>query len=103
MDLSIALPVPPDRAEETVKAAADRSKAQYPQEEASRPLDVTVREFDALAEHAVAEEAKKGYDLLFLGLENVGSRSGDFHPEIVRITSAFDGSLAIVSAHGIRS
>ena len=26
---------------------------------------------------------------------------GDFHPEIVRITSAFDGPLAIVSAHGI--
>jgi Kef-type K+ transport system membrane component KefB/nucleotide-binding universal stress UspA family protein len=91
----------PERAEETVKAAADRSKAQYPQEESSQPLDVTVRELDALAEHAVAEEAEKGYDLLFLGLESVRSRSGDFHPEIVRINSAFDRPLAIVSAHGI--
>ena len=94
-------PRAPERAEETVKAAADRSKAQYRQEESSQPLDVTVRELDALAEHAVAEEAEKGYDLLFLGLENVRSTFGDFHPEVVRITSAFDGPLAIVSAHGI--
>jgi nucleotide-binding universal stress UspA family protein len=94
-------PRAPERAEETVKAAADRSNTQHPQEESSRPLDVTVREFDALAEHAVAEEAEKGYDLLFLGLEKLRSTSGDFHPEIVRITSAFNGPLAIVSAHGI--
>jgi hypothetical protein len=50
-----------------------------------------VREFDTLAEQAVAKEAEKGYDLLFLGLENVHSRLGDIHPEVVRITSAFDG------------
>src|SRR5262249_7711284 len=79
-------PGAPERAEETVKAAAGRSKAQYPHEESSQRLDITVREFDALAEHAVAEEAEKGYDLLFLGLEKVRSSSGDFHPEIVRIT-----------------
>ena len=59
----------PERAEENIKAAADRSKDQYPQEKPSQPLDVTVREFDTLAEHAVAKEAEKGYDLLFLGLK----------------------------------
>ena len=91
----------PERAEENIKAAADRSKDQYPQEKPSQPLDVTVREFDTLAEHAVAKEAEKGYDLLFLGLENVHSRLGDIHPEVVRITSVFDGPFAVVSVHGV--
>jgi len=87
--------------EESVKSAAERSKAQTAREESGPPVAVSVGELNAPVEQAIAKEAAKGYDLLFVGLEGVRSRTGDFDPEVVRITSAFDGRLAIVATHGI--
>ncbi|HEY2534710.1 MAG TPA: hypothetical protein VGJ20_43520, partial [Xanthobacteraceae bacterium] len=33
----------------------------------AQPVDVTVRKGDASAEEVIAQEARKGYDLLFIG------------------------------------
>jgi Kef-type K+ transport system membrane component KefB/nucleotide-binding universal stress UspA family protein len=90
-----------ERVEESVKSAAERSKAQTANEETAPPVAVTVGDLGTPAEQAIAKEAAKGYDLLFIGLENARSTSGDFDPEVVQITSAFEGPLAIVAAHGI--
>ena len=49
---------------------------------------------------AIAKEAKKGYDLLFVGIEHTREKNGDFNPELSRIAAAFDGPLAIVAGEG---
>jgi Kef-type K+ transport system membrane component KefB/nucleotide-binding universal stress UspA family protein len=50
-----------------------------------------------LAKDAVANEAPKGYDIMFLGIEKMVSK-GSFVPEIDRITADFQGPLALTIA-----
>jgi Kef-type K+ transport system membrane component KefB len=92
-----------DRAEQgarqAVAAAAEDSKRTQPAEDQAA-VNVTVRKADAPTEEAVAQEAKKGYDLLFAGIKNTRAKSGDFHPDITRISSVFQGPFAIVEAAG---
>jgi nucleotide-binding universal stress UspA family protein len=90
-----------DETKETVKAAAEDTRKAQPKEDEPAPVDVTVRIFDVTATEAVAEEAKKGYDLMFVGLENPRTKTGAFHKEIDRIAAAFPGPLAIIAAQGI--
>jgi Kef-type K+ transport system membrane component KefB/nucleotide-binding universal stress UspA family protein len=77
--------------ERTATAAPDFSQA-------SSPVDVTVRASEKPGEQAVANEAKKGYDLLLLGIAKPRTKSGEFAVEIERIVSAFQGPVAIVDA-----
>jgi Kef-type K+ transport system membrane component KefB/nucleotide-binding universal stress UspA family protein len=86
---------------ETVKAAAEDTKRAQPKQDEPPAVDVTVRKLDAPNDEAIANEAKKGYDLLFAGIENTRAKSGAFHPAVARIASAFEGPLAIVAGHGI--
>src|SRR3954467_3792890 len=89
-----------DRAGEGVKAAAEESKKRQISEDEPVPVDVTVRRLDAASEEAVAKEAKKGYDLLLVGVANTAT-NGAFHPDVTRIAAAFDGPLAITLGKGI--
>jgi nucleotide-binding universal stress UspA family protein len=63
--------------------------------------DVTVRDVDPSREDAVVQEARKGYDLLFVGVERTRAKTGSFHADVARIASRFDGPLAIVAANGV--
>jgi Kef-type K+ transport system membrane component KefB/nucleotide-binding universal stress UspA family protein len=49
---------------------------------------------------AVAEEAKKGYDLLIIGLDKMTGRKGVFHDNVANIAAGFEGALAVVDARG---
>jgi Kef-type K+ transport system membrane component KefB/nucleotide-binding universal stress UspA family protein len=89
---------PGDRIQETIKAAANDIKRAQRQDDATPQLDVTIREHDAPTEEAIAEEAKRGYDLLFVGVENTRAKNGIFHEDVSRIALAFEGPLAIVAA-----
>src|SRR5262249_61467478 len=91
---------PGDRAEETLKAAAEDTKLARSSDDEPAPVDVTVRKHRASSGEIIAKEAKKGYDLLFLGIENTRGKSGGFHPDVSHIASAFEGPLAVVSANG---
>jgi nucleotide-binding universal stress UspA family protein len=91
---------PGDRVEETVKAAAEDTKLARSSEDEPAPVDVTVRKHRASGGEIIAKEAKKGYDLLVVGIENTRDKSGGFHPDVSRIASVFEGPLAIVSANG---
>jgi Kef-type K+ transport system membrane component KefB/nucleotide-binding universal stress UspA family protein len=85
----------------TVKAAAEDNRKAQPKEDEPPSVDVTVRSSSlAPSMEAVAAEAKKGYDLLFVGLEHMRTKNGAFHADVSRIASAFDGPLAIVAAQG---
>jgi Kef-type K+ transport system membrane component KefB len=49
-------------------SAAEDSKRTQPAEDQAPSVNITVRKADAPTEEAVAEEAEKGYDLLFAGI-----------------------------------
>jgi Kef-type K+ transport system membrane component KefB/nucleotide-binding universal stress UspA family protein len=89
-----------DDVERMVKTAAETSERGRDGEDDSTAVDVTVRKSDAPSETAVANEAKKGYDLLFVGVKNVSAKDGALHADVKRIGSAFDGPLAIVAGKG---
>jgi len=95
-------PARPDAVETTVKGAAQDTKAQ-PKESEPSAVDITVRSAgnpDVPTDEAVAKEARKGYDLLFVGLKNSRAKNGAFHQDVNRIATAFDRPLAIVVANG---
>ncbi len=91
---------PGDRVEETVKAAAEDTTLAQSSDDEPAPVDVTIRKHHAASGEAVAKEAKKGYDLLFVGVENTRVKNGGFHQDVSRIASAFEGPLAIVAGNG---
>ncbi len=80
---------------DVVKAAAQSSR--NPGEALASPIAITVREHENPTDEMVASEATKGYDLLFVGIENIRTKSGGFHQDIASIISAFEGPVALVA------
>jgi Kef-type K+ transport system membrane component KefB/nucleotide-binding universal stress UspA family protein len=89
-----------DRAEEEVTTAAKENQPAK-SEDQTPSVDVTVRKHKGSGEEAVAAEARKGYDLLAIGVAKTAARNGAFHADVARIALAFDGPLAIVAGKGI--
>jgi Kef-type K+ transport system membrane component KefB/nucleotide-binding universal stress UspA family protein len=90
-----------ERTEAAVKATAeDTARTRRKADDEPAPLDITVRKLQAESGEAVAKEAKKGYDLLLVGVENTRAKNGAFDRQATRIANAFDGPLAIVAARG---
>ncbi len=90
-----------ERTEAAVKATAeDTARTRRQADDEPVPIDVTVRKLQAESGEAVAKEAKKGYGLLFVGVENTRAKDGTFDRQVTRIANAFDGPLAIVAARG---
>ena len=77
------------------KVAADVDEA-----EQTRDVDVTTRTSEKKAGEAVVEEARKGFDLLVVGMDEVTGPKGGFDSKIADITAGFEGPLAIVAAKG---
>ena len=88
-------------AETAAKAAAENVKQRQSSEDRAASFDLTVASANAPGEDAVAKEAKKGYDLLFVGINNTRAKGGGFHPDVARIAASFEGPLGIVAAKGI--
>jgi Kef-type K+ transport system membrane component KefB/nucleotide-binding universal stress UspA family protein len=86
----------------TVKAAAEYTKQSEPKEDKPvASVEVTIRKPSEIPnKDAITSEAKKGYDLLFVGIDDMKSKNGAFNPEIGRIATAFEGPLAIVMGQG---
>jgi Kef-type K+ transport system membrane component KefB/nucleotide-binding universal stress UspA family protein len=78
-----------------IAAARDSDGAIEP----AASIDVTVRDIAASSEDAVAEEGRRGYDLLFIGLARTRTEGG-FHGDIERVAARFPGPQAIVAACG---
>jgi nucleotide-binding universal stress UspA family protein len=84
--------------EETASAAEIESV--HGKAAAATPVDITTRPQLELTGQAIAEEAKKGYDLLLIGLEPAVAADGEIDPEIAGIAAAFGGPVAIAVARG---
>jgi Kef-type K+ transport system membrane component KefB/nucleotide-binding universal stress UspA family protein len=80
-----------------VKSAAERvtTLETNPGEERPGSIDVTAVT-DATGPEAVAEEARKGYDLLVIGVADVHDPKGGFSRGISLIARNFEGPLAVV-------
>ena len=87
----------PAKSPDVVRAAADSARSQEEQDAAAAPVAVTVRNpQDKPAGEAIAAEAKKGYDLLFIGLKVMRARRGGFAPDLAPLVTAFEGPTALV-------
>jgi Kef-type K+ transport system membrane component KefB/nucleotide-binding universal stress UspA family protein len=60
----------------------------------ARRLDVALHVKSLAPEEAVTKEARKGYDLLVIGVDRTTAVNGGFHEQIARIAAGFEGPLA---------
>ena len=85
----------------TVKEAAAQIKSkQKDEEKVDTPVTVTTIVHEAPGPEVIAEEAKKGYDLMIIGLEKTSKRAKDFHASVTTLALGFEGPLAITAARG---
>jgi Kef-type K+ transport system membrane component KefB/nucleotide-binding universal stress UspA family protein len=79
-----------------VKAATRKAR-----EAGARRLDVALHVGSLTPEAVVTKEARKGYDLLVIGLERTTAVHGGFHEQIARMAAGFEGPLAVAVARGL--
>jgi nucleotide-binding universal stress UspA family protein len=90
-----------EHAGETVKKAAELIKSKQKEEEkVDFPVEVTTIVHEAPGPDVIAAEAKKGYDLMVIGVEKTAHRGQDFHDSVTSLAKGFDGPLAITAVHG---
>ncbi|MDE2183951.1 MAG: cation:proton antiporter [Alphaproteobacteria bacterium] len=92
-------PAPRDLAVEGV--AGGRREAQRKKDATPGLAQVSARVEQEMDE-AVAREARKGYDVLFIGLTKMRDASGSFSQDIERAVSGFLGPLVLVLADDVR-
>ncbi|TPM30941.1 potassium transporter [Mesorhizobium sp. B2-3-4] len=88
----------PERTSKEVKKGAARSARAVSKAEDTpvEKVHLTARsELEATAE-TIAEEARKGYGLLLVGLETMLTEKGSFTAAVNDLTSGFDGPLCLV-------
>jgi Kef-type K+ transport system membrane component KefB/nucleotide-binding universal stress UspA family protein len=96
-----------ENAETVLKSAAETGAAVegHAREAASAaPVDITTRVREEPPDQAVATEAKKGYDMLVVGVgASETGEAGALDKEIARLVGGFDGPYAIVIARGVHA
>jgi Kef-type K+ transport system membrane component KefB/nucleotide-binding universal stress UspA family protein len=90
-----------EQAVEAIKhAAGEIQNQQKDSEKPDTPLEVRTIVHELPSAAAVAAEAKKGYDLLVIGLEKTSTDKGSFHAEVTEVAQGFDGPLVITATRG---
>jgi nucleotide-binding universal stress UspA family protein len=74
----------------------------HPDEEKQGSVDVTTRQNESTGADAVAGEARKGYDLMVIGIAKTRNPKGGFSKDVSLITDGFDGPLAVVDSQETR-
>ncbi len=90
-----------DASKHEVKTAAEAATTleSHPDEEKAGAVDVITRQHGSIGPEAVAGEARKGYDLLVVGIGKTRDRNGGFSKDVSRIAEGFDGPVAVVDSH----
>ena len=88
--------------EAAVKAGAKTTAAVEAKVEEQKPAKVPImtRADETGPESAIAQEARKGYDLLIVGFTKTVTAKGAFQRNVARAAAGFDGPLALVTARG---
>jgi Kef-type K+ transport system membrane component KefB/nucleotide-binding universal stress UspA family protein len=87
-----------DEAVETLRQSAEAAVAV--KEEAAADVERVAPKPDRSLDEFIEEEARKGYDLLVIGVDPAAAPTGGFHDNVSRIARLFDGSLIVVAARG---
>src|SRR3954471_5978267 len=82
---------------EIVVAAAEKASAKRDE---PPTIDVIVRKHDVAPGEAIATEARRGYDLLVVGVDDAIAKGGAFHDGLSARVRNFEGSIAIAMARG---
>jgi nucleotide-binding universal stress UspA family protein len=86
---------------EEIKSNAERTAAGVSKDDAKDgDVHVTTTSMDGDLEALLAEGAKKGHDMLFVGVEPTAAPEGGFDKQISLMTNAFTGTTAIASQRG---
>jgi Kef-type K+ transport system membrane component KefB/nucleotide-binding universal stress UspA family protein len=80
-------------------AEAATTLESHPDDEKAGSVNVITRQHGASHPEAVAGEARKGYDLLVVGIGKTRDRKSGFSKEVSQIVEGFDGPIAIVNSH----
>jgi Kef-type K+ transport system membrane component KefB/nucleotide-binding universal stress UspA family protein len=96
---------PEDSPEAAFKAGAETTAETEAKLEDQKPdkVDITTRSRGGRhgkAADAVANEARRGYDLMVIGVGKVTAPNGGFRRDVGRVAAGFDGPLALVVARG---
>jgi K+:H+ antiporter len=89
------------RSEQEAKNAAGEvtTLEAHPDEEKQGNVEVIMRPQETISPEAVAGEARKGYDVLVVGVANTRDPKGGFSRDVSLITQGFDGPVAVIDAH----
>jgi Kef-type K+ transport system membrane component KefB/nucleotide-binding universal stress UspA family protein len=87
-----------DASHETVVKHAAKAIAEI-NEASTGSIEVTTRARDKKAGAAIVDEARKGFDLLLVGMDRVLTKDG-FERKIEEVTAGFEGPLALVAGKG---
>jgi Kef-type K+ transport system membrane component KefB/nucleotide-binding universal stress UspA family protein len=91
-----------EKAGELVKGAAGKINEKQPAEEKEADdIAVTTVVHRSPSAVAVANEAKKGYDLLVIGIEKMATQDREFQPAVTEIAQGFEGPLAVTATRGV--
>lgn len=91
----------PEKAVE-VGAAVAKDSAEADQHVSGLPaVDISRRMREDGLRATVADEAKKGYGLLAIGVKNVMIADQGFHDRVQRVSAGFEGPLMIVRGRGL--
>jgi nucleotide-binding universal stress UspA family protein len=87
-------------AKETVESAAEGidTLESHPDEEKPGRVNVT-HSNEPKGPQAIADEARKGYDFMVVGIAKTRNPNGGFSKDVSLITNGFEGPLAVVDAH----
>jgi nucleotide-binding universal stress UspA family protein len=91
---------------EAAERKAMKQLAAKDEKPAARPSKPSVPVVKAEAKHASADdaikkEARKGYDLLMLGIKDTLGPDGALHHDLARIAAGFEGPLGVVLGRGV--
>ncbi len=94
-----------EKSEQEIKTAAERTTTLEAHGDDERPgsVEVTTRRQDSIDADMIAGEARKGYDLMVVGIATTRSQKGGFSKDISVITKGFEGPLAVVDFRETRS
>jgi Kef-type K+ transport system membrane component KefB/nucleotide-binding universal stress UspA family protein len=89
-----------------IKAGARTSAARMSADEAEpdpEKVHLTARVPVDAAADVLKDEARKGYDLMFIGLEDSVKEDGGFSPRITQLSAGFEGPLMVLANSGTGS
>src|SRR5262249_10337067 len=84
-----------EKAAEAVKEAAEQIKRKQKKEEKVDVPDVTTIVHEAPSADVIAQEAEKGYDIMFIGVDKTLKRDTEFAESVETLALGFDKPLGL--------